>query len=80
MNAGQRTVEELIQATYDTGYYCGQGQSGTEPHKLAVRKRNAIKAELLAILEVKDTTIEVLTESVAELQGEVKALERQAFP
>ena len=68
MTHAQRVVDELILAAYDTGYYCGQGQSGTELHKLAIRKRNAIKAEMLAVLEVKGATIEALQGRVADLE------------
>jgi len=60
MTHTERVIDDLIQAAYDTGYYCGHGQSGTELHKLAIRKRNALKVEVLAILEVKDATIEAL--------------------
>ena len=60
MNHAQRVVDELIMAAYDTGYYSGKGEDGTELHKLAIRKRNALKAEMLAILEVKEATIEAL--------------------
>ena len=60
MTHAQRVVDELIMAAYDTGYCSGKGEDGTEHHRLAIRKRNALKAEMLAILEVKEATIEAL--------------------
>jgi len=68
MNHAQRVVDELIMAAYDTGYYSGKGEDGTEHHRLAIRKRNALKAEMLAILEVKNTTIEALRGRVMDLE------------
>ena len=69
MNHAQRVVDELIMAAYDTGYYSGKGEDGTEHHRLAIRKRNALKTEMLAILEVKDATIEALQGRVTDLEG-----------
>ena len=71
MNHAQRVVDELIMAAYDTGYYSGKGEDGTELHKLAIRKRNALKSEMLAILEVASATIDALQGRVADLEGRV---------
>ena len=64
-----RVIDELILAAYDTGHCSGKGEDGTEHHRLAIRKRNALKAEMLAILEVKDATIEALQGRVTDLEG-----------
>ena len=69
MTHAERVVEELILAAYDTGHCSGKGEDGTEHHRLAIRKRNALKTEMLAILEVKDATIEALQGRVADLEG-----------
>ena len=69
MTHTERVIDDLIQAAYDTGHCSGKGEDGTEHHRLAIRKRNALKAEMLAILEVKNATIEALQGRVADLEG-----------
>ena len=44
----RQLIEDLIQATYDTGYLAGQHHSGTPDHAEAMRKRIDAKAALTA--------------------------------
>jgi len=63
-------IDQLVDAAYDTGYYSGKGEDGTDLHNLAIRKCNAIKAEVLAIFRIKDAKIKTLLHRVNEMERE----------
>lgn len=41
-------IEDFMQATYDTGCYCGDGRSGTPLHQQAIKERREARAALEA--------------------------------
>ncbi len=41
-------LEDLIQATYETGYYAGKGDSGRLLHRMAITRRTEAKEALIA--------------------------------
>jgi hypothetical protein len=46
MNNGALVVE-LIDAAYDNGYYSGQNKDGSELHKIAIKRRETLRKEVL---------------------------------
>jgi len=46
-NKMQRLIRELIDATYDTGYYSGQKKDGSELHNNAIKLREKARTKLV---------------------------------
>ena len=50
-------LRNLVDATYDTGHYCGQGLSGSKLHQESIGKRDALWRELEGELETMQTLL-----------------------
>lgn len=51
MNDIRILVQQLISATYDSGYYSGKGEDGQPHHVDAIQERESKRKALIAIIE-----------------------------
>ena len=49
-----RDLMELVDAAYDTGYYAGEGESGSDVHKDRIKDREALRVKLINRLTAAD--------------------------
>ena len=47
---GSEVIEDLVQKSYDTGYFSGKGEDGSSSHKVAIQARQLAKDKLLKAL------------------------------
>ena len=54
----RRELMELVDAAYDTGYYAGEGESGSDVHRDRIKDREALREKLLVRLTAADALAE----------------------
>lgn len=64
-------IRELIDATYDTGHYAGDGRSGTDLHRKRIEDRDVLRDKLETRLTAADALAEALGEILTDFFKEI---------
>ena len=67
-------LRNLVDATYDTGHYCGEGLSGSKLHQESIKKRDALWRELETDIVAMRTLLLKIGWVLATLRNDIKDL------